>query len=96
MEEVLQIANLLDKQFENFSLDYESLKLKNIELLESLDIAKQNNFRLEELLAKEREKHESLKISKTLQGGTIDVKETEDKIDALVSQIDICIDKLNQ
>ena len=96
MKEILQITNLLEKQFDRISSDYELLKGENIELLEALEISESKNSRLQKLLEKEQEKFDVLKVSKTLYGSSGDVKETEHKIDALVSQIDLCIDKLSQ
>jgi hypothetical protein len=64
--------------------------------LTSIEKAQQKTTLKEEELFQEREKYRLLKIAKTIDGGKEDSKETKQKINALIREIDKCIVKLDQ
>jgi hypothetical protein len=96
MSDFLETIGLLESKFKDLVERYLFLKEENDILLTSIEKAKQKTTLKEEELFQEREKYRLLKIAKTIDGGKEDSKETKQKINALIREIDKCIVKLDQ
>jgi hypothetical protein len=88
--------DLLEKKLQLLIERYVFLKEENDLLLKNInDLQIENKIYISKL-EKEQEKCKLLKITKTIEGSTDYSKETKNKINALVREIDKCIVKLNQ
>jgi hypothetical protein len=96
MSDFLETIGLLESKFKDLVERYLFLKEENDILLTSIEKAQQKTTLKEEELFQEREKYRLLKIAKTIDGGKEDSKETKQKINALIREIDKCIVKLDQ
>ncbi|WP_139959803.1 hypothetical protein [Flavicella sediminum] len=96
MSNFLETVGLLEDKLKNLLEKYEFLKKENEILLGNINELQQTKMFYEEELKNEQENYRLLKIAKTIDGGKIDSKETKQKINALVREIDKCIVKLNQ
>tara|TARA_B100000809_G_scaffold266900_1_gene332733 strand:- start:24599 stop:24889 length:291 start_codon:yes stop_codon:yes gene_type:complete len=92
----LESVDLLEGKLISLVERYAFLKEENDILLSNIDILQSLISKYEEELTSEKEKYRLLKIAKTIEGSTKDSRETKNKINALVREIDKCIVKLNQ
>ena len=92
----LESVDLLESKLKNLVERYVFLKEENDILLANIDKLQNLVSQYQEELKSEKEKYRLLKIAKTIEGSTKDSKETKNKINALVREIDKCIVKLNQ
>lgn len=92
----LESVDLLESKLRNLVERYAFLKEENEILLANINKMQVLVAQFEEELSNEREKYRLLKIAKTIEGSKIDSRETKNKINALVREIDKCIVKLNQ
>jgi inorganic pyrophosphatase len=96
MSNFLETIGLLESKFKDLVERYLFLKEENDILLANIEKVQQESILKEEKLSQEREKYRLLKIAKTIDGGIQDSKETKQKINALIREIDKCIVKLDQ
>jgi inorganic pyrophosphatase len=96
MSNFLETIGLLESKFKDLVERYLFLKEENDILLANIEKVQQESILKEEKLSQEREKYRLLKIAKTIDGGMQDSKETKQKINALIREIDKCIVKLDQ
>ena len=96
MSDFLETIGLLESKFKDLVERYLFLKEENDILLTNIEKAQQKTTLKEEELLQEREKYRLLKIAKTIDGGKEGSKETKQKINALIREIDKCIVKLDQ
>lgn len=95
MSTPLETIYLLEEKLNNLLYKYQFLKEENQILLENH--AKLHHLlqeKIEELEMKQQE-YNLLKIAKTIQGSKENTKETKQKINTLVREIDKCISLLN-
>lgn len=92
----LESVDLLESKLKNLVERYVFLKEENDILLANIDKLQNLVSQYQEELKSGKEKYRLLKIAKTIEGSTKDSKETKNKINALVREIDKCIVKLNQ
>lgn len=96
MDNALETILLLEKKIKNLLSNYEFLKRENDILLQNVNSLQHQVLEKEQLLVKLNEKHDLLKVAKTISGSNIDIKDTKLKINALIREIDKCILALNQ
>lgn len=96
MSNFLETIDSLESKFNNLVERYLFLKEENEILLTTIEKIQQQVSLTEEELLQEREKYRLLKIAKTMSGSKEDSKETKQKINALIREIDKCIVKLDQ
>lgn len=96
MDNALETILLLEKKIKNLLSNYEFLKRENDILLQNVNSLQHQVLEKEQLLVKLNEKHDLLKVAKTISGSNIDTKDTKLKINALIREIDKCILALNQ
>lgn len=96
MSNTLEAVHLLEVKLESLLSNYEFLIKENEILLQ------ENNKLQHQLLEKEQsrkdllEKHNLLKIAKTIEGSENSTRDTKLKINALVREIDKCIIQLSE
>jgi chromosome segregation ATPase len=96
MSKVLETVGLLEDKLKLLLERYQFLKEENDILIENINKLQNKALFLEEEMNSEKEKYRLLKIAKTIDGSRSDSKETKQKINALIREIDKCIVKLNQ
>ena len=96
MDNALEVILLLEKKIKNLLSNYEFLIKENDILLQNVNSLQHQVLEKERLLVKLNEKHDLLKVAKTINGSNIDTKDTKLKINALIREIDKCILELNQ
>lgn len=96
MNKVLETVGLLEDKLKVLLERYQFLKEENDVLIENVNEIQNRALLFEEELHSEKEKYRLLKIAKTIEGSRSDSKETKQKINALIREIDKCIVKLNQ
>ncbi|MFC2110341.1 hypothetical protein ACFLSU_07220 [Bacteroidota bacterium] len=96
MSNFSETVGLLEDKLKSLLERYEFLKKENEILLVNINKIQQSQMFYKEELKNEQEKYRLLKIAKTIDGGKQDSKETKQKINALIREIDKCIVKLNQ
>ncbi len=95
MNNILEAIHLMESKLEKLLSNYEFLKEENKLLLEE-------NVRMSHLLEEKeqelktmQEQYDLLKIAKTIEGSNQNTRETKLKINALIREIDKCIELLN-
>ena len=96
MNNILETVDNLEDKLKTLLERYQFLKEENDILIKNVNNIQNKALILEEELVSEREKYRLLKVAKTIEGSRSDSKETKQKINALIREIDKCIVKLNQ
>ena len=96
MSNTIEAVNLLEIKLKNLLSNYDFLLKENELLLQNSSKLQHQLLENKQLLKQREEQFKLLKIAKTIEGSTIDSRETKNKINALVREIDKCIVKLNQ
>jgi uncharacterized coiled-coil DUF342 family protein len=92
----LESVDLLEGKLTTLVDRYTFLKEENDILISNINKLQNLVSRYEEELKQEQEKYKLLKIAKTIGGSRTDSRETKNKINTLIREIDKCIVKLNQ
>lgn len=96
MSNTLEAIHLLEDTLKNLLFNYNFLKEENEILLKSNTQLQRELLEKEQLLAKQKEDYNLLKIAKTIEGSSENTKETKLKINALIREIDKCIIQLQE
>ena len=92
----LESVDLLGSKLTTLVERYAFLKEENEILILKVNKLEVLNSQYKEELKKEQEKYRLLKIAKTIEGSGSDSRETKNKINTLIREIDKCIVKLSQ
>jgi site-specific DNA-adenine methylase len=96
MSQITAIVNLVEDKLKRLLENYNFLKEEN-ELLYSKVAVLENQITKEKQLFNEIEKqYQTLKIAKTIEGSKEDRRETKLKINALIREVDNCINQLSE
>jgi len=96
MSNIIEVVNLVEDKLKTLLENYNFLKEEN-ELLYNKIAALENQVAEEKQLFDEIEKkHQTLKIAKTIEGSKEDRRETKLKINALIREVDVCINQLSE
>jgi len=96
MSQITAIVNLVEDKLKRLLENYNFLKEEN-ELLYSKVAVLENQITREKQLFNEIEKqYQTLKIAKTIEGSKEDRRETKLKINALIREVDNCINQLSE
>ena len=96
MNQITGIVNLVEDKLKTLLEKYNFLKEEN-ELLFSKITVLENQLTKEKQFFNEIEKkYQTLKIAKTIEGSKEDRRETKLKINALIREVDICINQLSE
>lgn len=96
MSNTLEAIHLLEDTLKSLLFNYNFLKEENELLLKSNTILQQKVLEKEQLLLKQKESFDLLKIAKTIDGSNESTRETKLKINALIREIDKCIIQLQE
>lgn len=96
MSAIDKSVDLLEEKLNELLERYIFLKEENEILLNNISHLQRKNAQYDYDLSQEREKNRLLKIAKTIDGSIENSKETKQKINALIREIDKCIVVLNQ
>lgn len=96
MSAIDKSVDLLEEKLNELLERYIFLKEENEILLNNISDLQRKNAQYDYDLSQEREKNRLLKIAKTIDGSIENSKETKQKINALIREIDKCIVVLNQ
>ncbi|MFK5958863.1 MAG: hypothetical protein QM495_08340 [Lutibacter sp.] len=96
MSQITAIVNLVEDKLKTLLENYNFLKEEN-ELLHNKITFLENQITEEKQLFNEIEKkYQTLKIAKTIEGSKEDRRETKLKINALIREVDVCINQLSE
>jgi len=96
MSNIIEVVNLVEDKLKTLLENYNFLKEEN-ELLYNKIATLENQVAEEKQLFDEIEKkYQTLKIAKTIEGSKEDRRETKLKINALIREVDICINQLSE
>ena len=96
MSNIIEVVNLVEDKLKTLLENYNFLKEEN-ELLYNKVAALENQVAEEKQLFDEIEKkYQTLKIAKTIEGSKEDRRETKLKINALIREVDVCINQLSE
>ena len=96
MSKTLEAVHSLEEKLKTLLTNYEFLKEENELLLQNVNKLQSQISKNQELLAEQKEKHDLLKIAKTIDGSNESTRETKLKINTLIREIDKCIVQLNE
>jgi len=96
MSKTLEAVHSLEEKLKTLLTNYEFLKEENELLLQNVNKLQSQISKNQELLADQKEKHDLLKIAKTIDGSNESTRETKLKINTLIREIDKCIVQLNE
>lgn len=95
MSNIEDIVVSLENKISKVLHKLEQLKLANSKLSEELEISKHEVRNQKLLNANWEEKYEALKMANTILGSDDNKRETKLKINALIRDIDYCIEQLS-
>ena len=96
MSKTLEAVHSLEEKLKTLLTNYEFLKEENELLLQNVNKLQSQISKNQQLLADQKEKHDLLKIAKTIDGSNESTRETKLKINTLIREIDKCIVQLNE
>lgn len=96
MSTITEAVDLVENKLKILLENYNFLKEENDLLYSKLTVL-ENKLTKEQQLFNELElKYQALKIAKTIEGSKEDTRETKLKINALIREIDACINQLSE
>lgn len=96
MSDLAEIVDNLESRIGKLLQKYEALKHSQSNILEELNLAKQENLRLAEELEQSENRVQTLKAANAMLGSNDYKKETKLKINSLIREIDQCIVQLSE
>jgi len=94
MQNIVEFVDLLEKKFHLFIEKYDFLVEENTVLRDNLAKLQHEMHEKEQLLEENLSELRSLRIAKTIQGSN-NTKETTQKINTLIKEVDLCIAQLS-
>ena len=96
MSTIAEVVNLLEKKLIDLLEKFDFLKDENELLQSKITILETELTKERELISAIDKKYQALKIAKTIEGSVDDRKETKLKINALIREVDMCINQLSE
>ena len=96
MSNTLEAIYLLETKLHKLLSNYEFLKNENEILLQNATNLQQQLLEKQQIIENQKKEYDLLKIAKTIEGSSIDTKDTKLKINALIREIDKCIIQLQE
>lgn len=94
MGELVEMIASLENKVGKLLHTLEHLHQTNAALKEALDLAQREKHRKHNIALEWEEKYNSLQIANTMLGSNTSKTEAKLKINALIRELDVCIDKL--
>jgi hypothetical protein len=96
MSNITEVVNLVEDKLIKLLENYNFLKDENELLLNKITVLENQIAKEKQLFNEIEKKHQTLKIAKTIEGSKEDRRETKLKINALIREVDICINQLSE
>jgi Txe/YoeB family toxin of Txe-Axe toxin-antitoxin module len=96
MSDITEVVNLVEDKLIKLLENYNFLKEENELLLNKITVLENQIVKEKQLFNEIEKKHQTLKIAKTIEGSKEDRRETKLKINALIREVDICINQLSE
>jgi hypothetical protein len=96
MSTITETVNLVESKLKILLENYNFLKEENDLLYSKLAVLENQITKEKQLFNELENKHQTLKIAKTIEGSKEDTRETKLKINALIREIDACIVQLSE
>ncbi len=96
MSNITEVVNLVENKLIKLLENYNFLKEENELLYNKITILENQIVKEKQLYDEIENKHQTLKIAKTIEGSKEDRRETKLKINALIREVDICINQLSE
>jgi len=96
MSSITETVNLVENKLKILLENYNFLKEENDLLYNKLAVLENQITKEKQLFNELENKHQTLKIAKTIEGSKEDTRETKLKINALIREIDACIVQLSE
>ena len=96
MSTITEVVNLVEEKLTILLEKYNFLKEENELLLNKITVLENQQVKEKQLFNEIENKHQALKIAKTIEGSKEDRRETKLKINALIREVDICINQLSE
>ena len=96
MSNITAVVNLVEEKLKTLLENYNFLKEENELLYNKIAVLEHQVAKERQLFNEIEQKHQTLKIAKTIEGSKEDRRETKLKINALIREVDICINQLSE
>lgn len=96
MSTITQVVDLIEEKLNSLLENYTFLKEENELLYSKIATLEYQKAKDEQLINDVEKKYQTLKIAKTLEGSKKDRRETKLKINALIREVDACINQLSE
>ncbi|SDU08644.1 hypothetical protein SAMN04487762_1721 [Polaribacter sp. Hel1_33_78] len=96
MSNTIEAIHLLEDKLKILLSNYEFLKSENQILLQNNTKLQHQLLEKEQNLVAQKKEFDMLKIAKTIEGSSINTKDTKLKINTLIREIDKCIIQLQE
>ena len=93
MNNTIEAIHLLEDKLKSLLANYEFLLKENEILLQNVSNLQRQLLEKEQLLDQQKQEYDLLKIAKTIEGSNQSTRDTKLKINALVREIDQCINQ---
>ncbi len=95
MQNITEVVDLLENKFKLLVEKFDFLEEENSVLRNNLTALQQQIMIKTQLLADNSTELHALRVAKTIQGSSDNTKETTQKINALIKEVDLCIAQLS-
>jgi len=96
MSSITETVNFVENKLKILLETYNFIKEENDLLYNKLTVLENQITKEKQLFNELENKHQTLKIAKTIEGSKEDTRETKLKINALIREIDACIVQLSE
>lgn len=95
MSNITAVVNLVEEKLKTLLENYNFLKEESELLYNKIAVLEHQVAKEKQLFNEIDKKHQTLKIAKTIEGSKEDRRETKLKINALIREVDVCINLLS-
>lgn len=96
MSNITEVVNLVEDKLSMLLENYNFLKEENELLISKITLLENNIIKEKQQFNEIENKYQALKIAKTIEGSKEDRRETKLKINALIREVDSCINQLSE
>lgn len=96
MSTITEVVNLVEDKLKRLLENYNFLKEENELLYNKIAILENKVAEEKQFFNEIEKKYQTLKIAKTIEGSKEDRRETKLKINALIREVDVCINQLSE
>ena len=96
MSNITEVVNLVEDKLSRLLENYNFLKEENELLISKITILENKIIKEKQQFNEIENKFQALKIAKTIEGSKEDRRDTKLKINALIREVDVCINQLSE